>query len=212
MLRVRWRTGARSARYARAVRLDPPARPLSDGVVRLRPWTEADIFAIAEACRDPEIARWLDSVPQPYTLADARAYVAMTKRGWKEHALAAFAVTDAGSGEVWGSVGISVVDAEHEVAEIGYWVKRAQRGRGVATRAVRLASCWALRECGIKRLQLRADLHNVASQRVAERAGFTREGVLRSSRYSPRRGRRVDFVLYSLLPGEERCGEGEKPL
>ncbi len=194
------------------MRLDLPARALSDGVVCLRPWTEADIPAIVEACRDQEIARWLDSVPQPYTLADARAYVAMARRGWKERALAAFAVVDAASGEVLGSVGISVVDAEQEVAEIGYWVKRARRGQGVATRAVQLASCWALRQCGVKRLQLRADVHNVASQRVAERAGFTREGVLRSSRYSPRRGRRVDFVLYSLLPGEERCPQGDELL
>lgn len=187
------------------MRLDPPSRPLCDGVVLLRPWTEADVPAIAEACRDEEIARWLDSIPQPYTQADARAYVAMTRRGWKERTLAAFAITDAASGEVLGSVGVSVVDADQAVAEIGYWVKRTARGRGAATRAVQLASSWALRECGVQRLQLRADAGNLASQRVAERAGFTREGVLRSARYSPRRGLRVDFVMYSLLPGEERC-------
>jgi RimJ/RimL family protein N-acetyltransferase len=52
------------------------------------------------------------------------------------------------------------------------------------------------------RLQLRADEHNVASQRVAERTGFRREGVLRSARYNARQRRRVDFVIYSLLPGE----------
>lgn len=185
------------------MKLTAPARPLSDGVVSLRPWTEADVPTIAEACRDEEIARWLDSVPQPYTLADARAYVALTRRGWKEETLAAFAITDALTGEVLGSVGVSVVDREQAVAEIGYWVKRQARRRGAATRAVRLASRWALEQCGVQRLQLRADVHNLASQRVAERAGFTREGVLRSSRYSPRRGRRVDFVVYSLLPGDE---------
>jgi RimJ/RimL family protein N-acetyltransferase len=191
------------------VRLTPPARPLCDGVVLLRPWQEADAPAIAEACRDEEIARWLDSVPQPYTQADARAYIALSRRGWKERTLAAFAITDAASGEVLGSVGVSVVDADQAVAEIGYWVKRAARGRGAATRAVRLASRWALAECGVQRLQLRADVHNLASQKVAERAGFTREGVLRSSRYSPRRGRRVDFVIYSLLPGELETATGE---
>jgi RimJ/RimL family protein N-acetyltransferase len=76
------------------------------------------------------------------------------------------------------------------------------RGRGIASRAVRLAARWALEDCGVARLQLRADVRNEPSQRVAEKAGFTREGVLRSSRYSARQGRRVDFAMYSLLPGE----------
>ena len=49
---------------------------------------------------------------------------------------------------------------------------------------------------------MRAEAENVASCRVAEKAGFRREGVIRSSRYNPRLGRRMDFVLYSALPGE----------
>jgi RimJ/RimL family protein N-acetyltransferase len=180
----------------------PPSSPLSDGVVALRPWIERDAPAIADACRDQEIAWWLDQVPQPYGEADARTYVAMTRRGWKDGTHAAFAVTDAETGEVIGSVGLHWLDTEHGVAEVGYWVRREARGRGVATRATRLAARWALRDCDMKRLQLRADRRNVASQRVAESAGFRREGVLRSVRFNQRQDRRVDFVLYSLLPDE----------
>jgi RimJ/RimL family protein N-acetyltransferase len=88
------------------------------------------------------------------------------------------------------------------VAEVGYWVRRESRGQGVATRATRLAAGWALGTCGMKRLQLRADSRNVASQHVAESAGFRREGVLRSVRFNARQGRRVDFVMYSLLADE----------
>ena len=62
---------------------------------------------------------------------------------------------------------------------------------------------WLLDELSVARVQLQADLRNEASQRVAEKVGFTREGVLRSSRFNERRGR-VDFVIYSLLPGELR--------
>jgi ribosomal-protein-alanine N-acetyltransferase len=87
-------------------------------------------------------------------------------------------------------------------AEVGYWVKREARGRGVASRALRLVSDWTLRELGFGRLQLRADERNVPSQRVAVNVGFTREGVLRASRFNARQNRRVDFVMYSLLPGE----------
>lgn len=169
----------------------------------LRLWVEEDAPAIVTACNgDEEIARWLDQVPQPYRLADAREYLAMCRRGWKDSTLATFAITDARTGEVLGSIGIHWIDLPNAVGEVGYWLSREARGRGVATRALRLVSRWAIGEQGIARLQLRADVANTASQRVAERAGFTREGVLRSSRFNVRRGCRVDFVLYSLLRGE----------
>ena len=184
------------------MRLRPPEPPLADGVVLLRPWTDADVSAIAEACRDPEIARWIDDIPAPYTRADARAYIAACRRGWKDGSLWAFAITDEATAAVLGSCGIAWQDHTHGVAEIGYWVRAEGRGRGVATRAVELASRWAFEEGGVRRLQLRADALNTASQRVAENAGFEREGVLRSVRYSRRQQRRVDFVMYAKLAGE----------
>jgi RimJ/RimL family protein N-acetyltransferase len=69
----------------------------------------------------------------------------------------------------------------------------------VASWALRLASRWALEEVGLERIQLRADVRNEPSLRVAERAGFHREGVLRSARHNPRQGRRMDWVVYSLI-------------
>jgi RimJ/RimL family protein N-acetyltransferase len=180
----------------------PPSPPLSDGFVSLRPWQERDVEAILSACSDHEIAWRLDQVPQPYGEADARTYVAITRRGWKDGTHAAFAVTDAEAGDVLGSVGLHWLDPDEGVAEVGYWVRAEARGRGVATRATRLAARWALGTCGMKRVQLRADSGNVASLRVAEAAGFRREGVLRSVRFNPRQGRRVDFVVYSLLAHE----------
>ena len=103
---------------------------------------------------------------------------------------------------VAGSIGVRLGDPAQAVAEIGYWVARDARGRGFATRALRLLAGWLLDEMALARLQLQADLRNEASQRVAEKVGFTREGVLRSSRFNVRRGERVDVVLFSLLPGE----------
>ena len=182
--------------------IGPPSPPLSDGLVTLRPWIERDVPAIVSACNDQDIAWWLDQVPQPYSEADGRTYVAMTRRGWKDGTHASFAVTDSATGEVLGSIGIHWLDLDNGVAEVGYWIRGESRGRGIATRATRLASRWALTECGIRRLQLRADQRNVASQRVAEAAGFRREGVLRSMRFNMRQGRRVDFAMYSLLADE----------
>ena len=101
-----------------------------------------------------------------------------------------------------GSIGVNWKRPDDGVAEVGYWVAPEARGHGVCTRALKLAAHWALQERGMERLQLRADEQNPASRRVAEKAGFTQEGILRSSHFNPRLGRRVDFVMYSLLRSE----------
>ncbi len=180
----------------------PPDPPLSDGVVSLRLWgEEGDDEAIAAACNDRAITEFLDQIPSPYTLEDARAYIEGSRRAWRDGSMTNFAITEAGLAV--GSIGVRWLNGlDDGVAEVGYWIAPEMRGRGLCSRALRLVSGWVLRDCGIARLQLRADEENVASKRVAEGAGFTREGVLRSSRYNARLDRRVDFVMYSLLPGE----------
>ncbi len=182
----------------------PPDPPLTDGVVSLRPWSEADVAAIVAACGEDEIARWLDMIPQPYTGQDARIYIASTEEGWRDGSAQSFAVTDAETGDVLGSIAVRWIDRPHGVADVGYWAKAEARGRGVTTRAVRIVTRWAIEHAGAERVQLRADTQNLASCRVAEKAGFTREGVLRSARYNPRQDRRHDWAMYSLLPGELR--------
>ena len=79
-------------------------------------------------------------------------------------------------------------------------MSRAPRGRGLATAALRLLSDWSFRTLPVARLQLTTHVANPASQRVAEKAGYTREAVLRS--WADQRGERVDLIMYSLLPGE----------
>lgn len=178
-----------------------PDPPLSgDGLV-LRLWGDVDIVPLVACCADEEFARWLDQVPQPYTERDARDYIAQMRRNWREGTAANFAITKAG-GEPIGSIGVHWLDHDQGVAEVGYWVANAARGQGIATNVVRLVARWALGEVGAERLQLRADEENLASCRVAEKAGFTREGLLRSVRYNARLGRRSNFVMYSLLPDE----------
>jgi RimJ/RimL family protein N-acetyltransferase len=169
--------------------------PLTDGVVALRSWLVGDAPEIV-ACidGDPEISRWLDAVPQPYTLADARAYLGSLGEQ-------AFAITDADTARVLGSIGLRWNETG-DVGEIGYWLRAEARRGGLATRALMLVSHWGLGRVGVARLQLRADVENVASRRVAEKAGYTLEGVLRSAHWNARLDRRQDWAMYSLLPGE----------
>ncbi len=88
-------------------------------------------------------------------------------------------------------------------ARLGYWVSATERGRGTCTRALRLLSRHALDELRLQRIELITDPDNVASQRVAEKVGFQREGVLRAHLRHPD-GRIRDSVMFSLLPGELR--------
>ena len=181
-----------------------PDPPLSDGVVTLRPWRLDDVPALVAMCNgDEEMAYWLDRLPQPYTDEDGRAYVAFGERGWRgDENETPFAIANAAGGEALGSCGVFWSGAPRGGVEVGYWVGRQARGRGVATRAVRLVAQWVLGELGFERLELFADPRNEASCRVAERAGFTREGVLRSAQANARDGRRVDHAVYSLLRSE----------
>ena len=103
---------------------------------------------------------------------------------------------------VLGGGSLNNVDLREGRAAIGYWLAPHARGRGIATHAVRLIAGWAFRDLQVARLELTCGPDNVASQRVAERCGFTREGVLRS--HLPFKGARRDTVVFSLLPGELR--------
>jgi RimJ/RimL family protein N-acetyltransferase len=170
---------------------------LRGGEVVLRSWRVEDAPAVATACRDPEIARWLPSLPSPYTDADARTYVeACVAAGDDRYP---FAIADPESDRLLGSIDIHVSSGRN--GHIGYWVAAGARGRGVCTAALRTLSRWALEELELDRLELLTDPDNRASQRVAEKVGFRREGVVRS-RLRHRDGRRRDSVMFSLMPGE----------
>jgi ribosomal-protein-alanine N-acetyltransferase len=164
---------------------------LSDSVITIRSWRNDDLNELVAAVNDPEIGRWMPAIPHPYSPADGRAYLARaTSRD------GAFAIVDARSDRLLG--GITVNSQNWGRAEIGYWVRADARCRGVASCALALASRWALERH--RRLQLHADVENVASQRVAEKAGFRREGVLRA--WIEQNGSQRDHVLYSLLRGD----------
>lgn len=183
---------------ARAVAFDnvgfvPPDPPLSDGGITLRPMDERDLPTIERAASDAEVLKWFDL----HTRGPSD-YLAGKREAWVEGTGASFAICDAALPDA--CVGHVFVERDDDGrGSIGYWLLEDSRGKGHATRAVQLIASWALPEMRLGRLQLHTDPENVASQRVAERAGFTREGILRA--YNARRdGTRADVVVYSLLP------------
>jgi RimJ/RimL family protein N-acetyltransferase len=181
-------------------RLPTPDIGLSDGSVLLRPWHTSDIPQLVEACKDPEIPKWT-AVPEPYTTADAEAWVRgdpVLMEPWGNRV--SFALADAGDPErLLGSMSLLHMEVGGG-GEIGYWTAAWARGRGATTRAVRLLADWALAEYALHRVELIIAVENDASNRVAERAGFTREGTLRQ--YRQAKGIWRDHHIWSVLRGE----------
>jgi len=162
-------------------------------VIALRAFVLDDVPAVTTACQDPLVARFT-TVPTPYGEQHARDWIL----GQEERRLVGraldLAVADAVSSALLGAVGLGDIDWEHGRGEAGYWVAPEARGRGVATRALRLLTAWALGPpLGLARIQVTVDVANVPSVRTAERAGFVRDGP---PRLAERKGRRWEvFVL-----------------
>jgi RimJ/RimL family protein N-acetyltransferase len=173
----------------------PAAPRLSDGVVVLRGPRDADVEPLAAASLDPQVLRFTrvpdDNSPErvrTFLYDPAAALGAEESRLW--------VIADASEAAL-GLIDIRIERAPGR-GDIGYWLGPAGRGRGLMTRAVTLLAAHGFDTLGLARVTIRVATENVASQAVAERAGFVREGVLRS--YDELKGRREDHVVYSRLP------------
>lgn len=181
-----------------------PERPeeISDGAVVLRPWREDDVATQLAAWRDPTFQRFSDWAPgnAPEAVQRLEAQRAMRAEGLG----AAFAICGPDPSEqALGEVSINGIDPTNRSASIGYWLTPAARGRGVVTRAVRLACRFAFDRLGLMRIELTCGPDNAASAAVARRAGFTFEGRLRSNYLF--KGTFRDSLVFSLLSDDEGC-------
>jgi len=149
---------------------------LHDDTIVLRPPESGDAGPIAAAVQDPDIPRFT-MVPSPYTTADAAAFIERSGASWHSGDAAPFVIADAATGTLLGSIGLHDLGLDDRPAHVGYWVAAEARGRGVATRALRLVARWALEDLALARVEVYVYVENERSQRVASRAGFTREGI-----------------------------------
>lgn len=151
----------------------PLAAPLSDGVVCVRRRRAADLAAIADASRDPETLRWLRDGPMDE--AARAAVIERDERSWREGTAAPLVIADAATDRPVGLINLRFGD--DQVAAVAYSVFPAERGRGVASRAVELVVGWAFGPLRLDLLVLDAGPANAASIRVAEKTGFTPSGT-----------------------------------
>ena len=155
-----------------------PQPPLGDGVITLRPWQAQDAPALVAAWADPAVARW-SAPPARRSLVDAKRWIAATPSLRSRRLALDLVVSSIGPRpEVLGEVGLSAFDDDDDrSARIGYWIVSGQRGRGLATRAVRLLTASALNRYGLNTVIATVDPGNRASQVVLRRAGYEHDAV-----------------------------------
>jgi RimJ/RimL family protein N-acetyltransferase len=181
----------------RPVGLAVPPEGIRAGDVILCFPAAGHVDALLPAFTDPELreAGNLPAFDRDALMASIQDLPTLAEQG----RLLALAAVDARNSDVVGGGTLHHLDAERKIVEIGYFVLPHARRRGVATTIARLLAEHAF-ALGIERVAAYVNIDNTASERVVERAGFTREGVVRSMPKPD--GRRVDKTLFSLLPGE----------
>ena len=175
---------------------------LAAGPFRLRPFRLTDVDLIRKAAQDPCIPL-ITTVPAVFTQDEGRQFIEQQWSRARQGTGYSFAIADATSDRAVGQAGLWLQAIGQGRAAVGCWVTASARGRGAAAHAVAAIARWALRELGLPRLELYVEPWNQASIRTAQKAGFRREGLLRS--WQAVGGERKDMIMYSLLP-TDHCG------
>jgi len=171
-------------------------RLVGEGVL-LEPLGPEHAAPIDELVADEAVQRFT-LVPVPPPVGFGATWVERYARGWREGGRAGFAILLDGA-----FAGLALaphLDVDAREGELGYVVSPGARGRGVALDALRTLTAWVVDDLGLLRVELRIDAENAGSKRVAERAGYRREGVLRSVHV--KQGARADLEIWSRLAGD----------
>ena len=175
---------------------------LTDGSVLLRPYRLSDTNSLYEAARESitEVLPWLPWCHENYSIKESRSFIKEQPHMWKTGTSYNFAIFDVTDGSYLGGCGLNQINSIVNMANLGYWVRTSRTKRGVATAATLLLAQFGFEELNLKRIEIVVNVNNVVSQRVAEKAGATREGVLRNRGLIGERP--SDAVMFSLIPGD----------
>lgn len=166
-----------------------PAEPIeiAAGWLQLGPWTADLAEEILTLISDPDFRRWWTQPPELTGDAAAR-WISRRDERWRDGELFSFAVRDATTGGLLGEVQLSHLADWDGSAWAGYSTAPAARGRGVAPHALQALTRWGFEAVGLHRIQLGHAIENPASCRVADKAGYAVEGIMRSSLPKPTGG------------------------
>jgi RimJ/RimL family protein N-acetyltransferase len=179
-------------------------KTLSNGSITIRRYDPVDVPLLCEAAREsaPEVSVWLPWCHIDYSMEESLEWILRSGKQWDEKREFHFGIFDSRSGAFVGGVGLNELKPEHRMANLGYWVRTAWTGRGVATAAARLAAEFGFDELLLERIEILVATGNKGSQRVAQKLGAIREGLLRNRLVI--HGRAHDAVVFSLIGSERK--------
>ena len=177
---------------------------LSNDLITIRRYDTVDVPALCEAARESsaEVSVWLPWCHSHYSMEESLEWILRSTKQWDEKHEFHFGVFDSDSGVLVGGVGLNEMKPEHRLANLGYWMRTAWTGRGLATAAASLAAEFGFEDLLLDRIEILAAVGNKRSQRVAEKLGATKEGILRNRLVI--HGRAHDAVMFSLIGADRR--------
>jgi RimJ/RimL family protein N-acetyltransferase len=173
-----------------------PATPPAHGPVVLRAFEDEDVDVAEELSTDPYVPH-IGTLPASATTEQAAAWIDRQRGRWTEGTGFSFAVARADTGRAVGFIGLWLTGLDQGRAGAGYAIAPSRRGQGLAGAALIALTDFAWSLSAVQRIELHIEPWNLASVRTAERAGYEREGLLRS--YQEIGGRRRDMLLYAAV-------------
>jgi RimJ/RimL family protein N-acetyltransferase len=167
------------------------------GLITLRPSAEKDIDAIFQACQDPLIPAFT-TVPAHYTIDHAIDFVRSDPFSFAERRELRFVIEYGNGSDLTfaGVISLHTINIKNHCAEIGYWMEKSMRGKGIGTIAAKVITDYGLRTLGFRRIDGLADVENSASQKLLISAGYEKEGILRN-KVTRDDGRQIDMALFA---------------
>jgi len=173
-----------------------------NGNLILRPPDIDDADAIYQAVKvsRAELEPWMDWCTPDYSKDVTIDWIERQPREWGEGTNFQFAIFDTQNGGFLGSCGINHINRIYLLANLGYWVRTDQTGKGIATEATKLVAQFGFSKLELRRIEIVTGVENWASRKVAENVGATFEGILRRRlRLGPRN---IDAAMHSLIPDD----------
>jgi RimJ/RimL family protein N-acetyltransferase len=168
--------------------------------ILIRPYRPDDAARVYEAARESvhEVGMWLPWCHAGYTMEESKNWIKLCAKSWEKGTAYEFAIFDSRTGQYLGGCGLNHIDLAYKTANLGYWVRSGSTRHGIATTATMLLARFGFVELHLNRIEIVAAVENSKSQRVAEKAGAKREGILRNR--IPLDGRAHDAAVFSFIP------------
>lgn len=170
------------------------------GLITLRPVRDSDIEKIYQACQDPLIPRFT-TVPSPYTITHAQYFVQEQEPArFASKSELLFVITEGYEGEevFCGLISFHSVSLGNHVAELGYWIAKGARGKGIGSTAAKMITDYGFQTMGFKRIEALVNIDNEASKVLLRSVGYELEGVMRQ-KVTRDNGEQIDMALYSKV-------------